>query len=252
MAGTSRGGTAHREIATLLSHKAPVPEAYFWQDVQPRRGPARALPTPSDQGGAGELTDDLRLTTVSCARSRRDAIAALRLHVMPHPSQRCSRRRGQSLVEMSLVLPAFLLLVSGCIDFGRYMYIESTITTNALNAVRGLTLPAYQAKDCLAQTTATYSPGGFTLTVDTASHVGDTGSDYTTPTTDGLTYIYPAAAPNPWSSGTCDTGANRTGQGVPPSVLVRITYVFKPWTPVISTIVGSKTITVVAKQPTEY
>jgi Flp pilus assembly protein TadG len=44
------------------------------------------------------------------------------------PIGRDGRRRGQALVEFALVLPIFLILLFGIIDFGRYVY-----AANALN-----------------------------------------------------------------------------------------------------------------------
>lgn len=47
-------------------------------------------------------------------------------------ARRRSRRKGQSLVEFTLVLPIFLLLVAGITDFGMLLYSNMT----AINAAR--------------------------------------------------------------------------------------------------------------------
>ncbi len=46
------------------------------------------------------------------------------------------RTRGQSLVEVALVLPIFLLLMMTLLDFGRVIYAQHTITQDANEAVR--------------------------------------------------------------------------------------------------------------------
>jgi Flp pilus assembly protein TadG len=45
-------------------------------------------------------------------------------------------RRGQSLVEFGLILPIFLLLVFGIIDFGRAVFAYSTLNNAAREAAR--------------------------------------------------------------------------------------------------------------------
>lgn len=61
------------------------------------------------------------------------------------------RQSGQSMVEFALVLPMFLFLVFGVLDFGRAVYADSTITNAAREGARyGIISPspasAIQAK----------------------------------------------------------------------------------------------------------
>ena len=65
-----------------------------------------------------------------------------------------SRRRGAAAVEFAFVLPLLVLIVLGCIDFGRFAYSYIAIT-NAARAGAGYgcthtftvaTFPAWQAK----------------------------------------------------------------------------------------------------------
>ena len=49
----------------------------------------------------------------------------------PSPSRARRKSRGQSLVEMALVLPMFLMLICGVVDFSHVMFVEMTIQ-NAL------------------------------------------------------------------------------------------------------------------------
>ena len=50
--------------------------------------------------------------------------------------RRDASRRGQSLVEFGLILPIFLLLVFGIIDFGRAVFAYSTLNNAAREAAR--------------------------------------------------------------------------------------------------------------------
>lgn len=54
------------------------------------------------------------------------------------PMKPCSRdtRRGQGLVEFALILPVFLLLVLGVVEFGRLMITYSSVSTASRDAVR--------------------------------------------------------------------------------------------------------------------
>ena len=66
--------------------------------------------------------------------SRVSALRARTGELLPSARGRGSdhRRRGQSLVEFTLVLPLFLLLVAGMVDFGMALYSNMTV----LNAAR--------------------------------------------------------------------------------------------------------------------
>ena len=56
--------------------------------------------------------------------------------------RRLGRRDGQSLVEFSLVLPVFLLLVAGMVDFGMGLYSNLTVLNAAREGARvGVTVP---------------------------------------------------------------------------------------------------------------
>ncbi len=85
------------------------------------------------------------------------------MHTGEAPQQHPRAQRGQSVVEMALILPIFLLAILGVVDLGRAVYTEVILTsavregcraaviqsnTNAtiiqavLNAAPGITLPA--------------------------------------------------------------------------------------------------------------
>lgn len=56
------------------------------------------------------------------------------------------RARGQSLVEMALLLPLLLLLIFGIIDFGWYVYAYSSVYQAARNGSEvAAQLPPYEA-----------------------------------------------------------------------------------------------------------
>jgi Flp pilus assembly protein TadG len=60
------------------------------------------------------------------------------------------RRRGQSMVEMALILPAILLLFLGIIDFGWYLYnyvsLDNAARRGAEQAAKEAPLPANASK----------------------------------------------------------------------------------------------------------
>ena len=51
-------------------------------------------------------------------------------------SSRRQRSRGQGLVEFALVLPGFLLLLFGLIDFGRIVYVQNAASEGAREGSR--------------------------------------------------------------------------------------------------------------------
>jgi Flp pilus assembly protein TadG len=55
----------------------------------------------------------------------------------PHPSRRRSGRgRGQALVEFALVIPIFLLVLSGILDFGFMLYSRMSVISAAREGAR--------------------------------------------------------------------------------------------------------------------
>jgi Flp pilus assembly protein TadG len=50
--------------------------------------------------------------------------------------RRRNRGRGQALVEFALILPIFILVVFGILDFGRAVYAYNTISNASREAVR--------------------------------------------------------------------------------------------------------------------
>ncbi len=55
---------------------------------------------------------------------------------MPQSPSRNRRERGQSLVELALVLPLLMLVILGAIDFGRVFYASMTVAGAARNGAQ--------------------------------------------------------------------------------------------------------------------
>jgi Flp pilus assembly protein TadG len=89
-----------------------------------------------------------------------------------------SRRRGTAVVELALVMPIFLALAFGLVEFGQYMYIKHCFESAARDAARVASLAtATQTQvtttltNTLAQANVTYSSSWLTIT-----DLGPTGS----------------------------------------------------------------------------
>ena len=78
------------------------------------------------------------------------------------------RRRGQALVEFALVMPVFLLVVFGAVEFARLLLDQHYLTTAARRATRIGTLPEKTEADVTAVV------DGF------LTHVGMTSDSWTT------------------------------------------------------------------------
>jgi Flp pilus assembly protein TadG len=97
--------------------------------------------------------------------------------------------RGQGLVEFALIIPVFLLLVLGIIEFGRLMVTYSSISTASRDAVRYAIsvgdspagIPHYQ--DCLgiraaAENVALFSDPTIVIALDTDGPGGAAPIEY--------------------------------------------------------------------------
>ncbi len=170
---------------------------------------------------------------------------------MSHARQRRRTAGGQGMVEMALVLPAFLALVSGCVDVGRYVYISGQITANTATAARLAAVSANQATDCAPLAAAKQSAGGFTIYQDqnsTAALYGS-GAFYTSANiTAGTGYVFISPAVATDANGTCAGSARATGG----SVTVTTTLKFATLTPYMGRFIGNLMITVSSADPTGY
>lgn len=137
-------------------------------------------------------------------------------------SARPSGRSGQSLVEIALILPVFLLLLLTALDLGRLLYSQITITNAAkeaaLVASQGGTYQADQP--CSGTNTVmcgalTEAKGGF-VEIDKA-----------------LVTLSPA---------TCDPTAMYPSSGTPPDVAVSVQAPFRVVTPIIGSFIGDSLV----------
>jgi len=124
-----------------------------------------------------------------------------------------SASRGQSLTEFALVLPVFLLILMGIIDFGRAVYAYNTLANASRAGVRlAIVDQSATAITNRARTTAIGLPAG-----DVAVTVG-------------------AAACSP-------TMRSRTS--------VTVSYQWRPITPIIGNVVGSIALSSTTSMPVE-
>jgi len=142
---------------------------------------------------------------------------------VPATPSRDRRRssRGQSLVELALIAPVFLILLLTAIDLGRLMYSQITITNaakeGALVASQGGTWQS--GAGCSDANTVmcgalTEAQGGFIVVDQTAVNLSPAVCDKDAP--------YPA--------------------GGPPTVTVEVTAPFRLVTPIVASIVGNNIV----------
>jgi Flp pilus assembly protein TadG len=153
-----------------------------------------------------------------------------------HPARRTA---GQTLVEFALVLPVFLLLLFGLVDMGRYVYLNSTLSQAAREGARvaaveaawlgsadpscgtagGPVCPANLAAlraDVLAGANRMMAPFGSIAVADLYTSCG-------------------ATVPSPLTTQTCtDRAINRYAA-------IRVVLVFRPITPIVSSMFSSIT-----------
>lgn len=150
------------------------------------------------------------------------------------------RRRGQTLVEFALVLPVFLLIVFGLIDMGRYVYLTSSLSQAAREGARvaaveaswmGSTDPGCGGAAgpvCPANLNALRTDilGGANRMMAPFGKIA---------AADLYTSCDAATAPSPVTTQTC---SSPTVQGV---ASIRVVTVFRPITPLISSLIPSIT-----------
>lgn len=106
------------------------------------------------------------------------------------PNRHCERsgtRRGATLVELAIVLPVFMMVVMGIVEFGRGMMVGQLVMNAARHGARlavidGATNADVEAavKETLA-TAVGISPGDITVTITVTPAPGNTdpGNDLT-------------------------------------------------------------------------
>jgi len=158
-------------------------------------------------------------------------------------------RRGQALVEFALVLPIFLVMLFGVIDGGRFVYMNSVLSQAAREGARvgsveaswlgsadascgqtgGPTCPATAAQlkaDVLAAANRMVTPFANIVSAQVYISCDQQGSEPT----------------GNWTTGTACTGGS-SGTGLTNNVIsVRVALTYAPLTPVLSQVIGSRTI----------
>ena len=154
-------------------------------------------------------------------------------------SARSKRRSlGQTLVEFSLVLPIFLVMLFGIVDAGRFVYMSSVVSQAAREAARVASVEAswIGSSDASCGTT-----GGPICPANTNALKADmtTAANRMVKPFGPISTVYfsctsPGSAPSgAWTTQSCGTNASTN------IVSVRIVMTFTPLTPVIGQIVGS-------------
>ncbi len=90
--------------------------------------------------------------------------------------KRCRRRGGQAVVEFALILPLFMLLVFGTLEFGRAYYDMHLITNAARGGARVGSLPGKVESDVTSAVDASMNDVGlhspWTTTVQVEDKTG--------------------------------------------------------------------------------
>jgi Flp pilus assembly protein TadG len=160
--------------------------------------------------------------------------------------QRRRSRRGQALVEFALVLPIFLVMLFAVVDGGRFVYMNSVLSSAAREGARvgsveaswlgsadpscgqtgGPTCPANVAQlkaDVLNAANRMVTPFANIVSAQVYVSCDQQGSEPT----------------GNWTAGTACTSTTGAYNNV---ISVRVALTYQPLTPVLSTVIGSRTI----------
>ena len=177
---------------------------------------------------------------------------------------KAKRRRGQSLVEFTLVAPLLFLIMALTIDFARLVYVYGAISSITREGARTMSLKDQDTSDCLIyQSMEANASGGFVLQADANSQAGNSdpnnpsGTLQPTPPQpgQGLIYIYPALSNGspPDSSSFCGgAGASRAQVYGLSDVAVEVQYGFRPWISIVASFIPNFTIKTISVVQREY
>ncbi len=141
---------------------------------------------------------------------------------------RYHRRRGAAAVELAIILPLFLTIVLGCVDFGRFCYTYIAVSNAAragaawamLNPPSNMTTPAASWQTSI-QTACGATSGQLG---EMTNQPGFESSSLTVPTvtpvlnSDGTTYRFTVSASYPF---TTIITWNLSGYGIPNSITLK-------------------------------
>jgi Flp pilus assembly protein TadG len=149
------------------------------------------------------------------------------------------RTRGQSLVEFALVLPVFLLLIFGIIDLGRFVYMNSTVSQAAREAARTASVEASwigsPRGDCNQPAGPVCPANVNAFKADVLAAANREMAPFGSIAAADLYISCATTAPTPVTTQSCVDGT------VSNLVAIRTVMVFRPITPIISSIVSSIT-----------
>jgi Flp pilus assembly protein TadG len=179
------------------------------------------------------------------------------------PPRRRRRQRAQSMVEVALVLPIFLVLLFVTVDVARGAYTWVMIGQDAESAARQAALNGNSTSDCAAINAVVTSGNGVALSADPKSILGDgdpssSTAPWTPPTTANAGYLYifhaQATANPPASNCTNSTPgsgslAARASGG---TVTAVVNFDFVPWTPLASQLFSKIVLTAQATEQVQY
>lgn len=155
------------------------------------------------------------------------------------PQRARQRHSGQSLVEFALVFPIFILLVFGLIDMGRYVYMNSTVSQAAREATRLAAVEAYwlgRTDTKCNQTGGPVCPANLSaFRADVLAAANRMMAPFGAIADADLYTSCATTAPEPVTSKTC------TDRAIGDEASVRAVLVFRPITPVISSLFSSIT-----------
>lgn len=154
---------------------------------------------------------------------------------------------------MAFVLPIFLFLVFGTIDFGRAIYTLNTISSLSRSAARAMAVAPELNSDCLANQQLPKSGNGIAVVRDPHSLYGNV-QGISTPTASVPGYLYLDRAMGYVDSQgiyQCRqptiTGDTRFNEDTKATVV----YLFRPLTPLVNHLVPSITLTAISVNHTE-
>jgi Flp pilus assembly protein TadG len=150
------------------------------------------------------------------------------------------RRRGQGLVEFALVLPIFVLILFGLIDMGRYVYLNSTLSQAAREGARVAAVEAYWMgrtdPSCGAVAGPVCPANATALRTDILAGANRMMAPFgSIAVSDLYTSCDAASAPSPVTTKTC------AAPSIGGYASVRVVSVFRPITPLISSLFPSIT-----------
>ncbi len=181
-----------------------------------------------------------------------------------HSAPKRAQRRGQSLVEFTLVAPLLFLIIAVTIDFARLVYVYGAVASITREGARTLSLKDQDTSDCLVyRNMEAAASGGFSLLADPKSQAGDSDPNNPSgalqpsvpPPGQGYIYIYPALSTGspPDSPSFCaGSGASRSQLAQVRDVTVLVQYGFRPWISLVASFIPNFTIKTISIVQREY